>query len=71
MTGRVVKVNVAPGDSVEAGDVLVVLEAMKMEHSVRAAWAGQVSQVNYTQGDLVEGGARLVEVEPRAEDKIS
>ncbi len=68
MTGRVVKVNVLPGDSVEAGDVLVVLEAMKMEHSVRAAWAGQVSEVNCKQGELVEGGTRLVEVEPHAED---
>ena len=68
MTGRVVKVNVLPGESVEAGDVLVVLEAMKMEHSVRAAWAGQVSEVNCKQGDLVEGGTRLVEVEPHAED---
>ena len=68
MTGRVVKVNVVPGDSVEAGDVLVVLEAMKMEHSVRAAWAGQVSEVNCIQGELVEGGTRLVEVEPHAED---
>jgi len=68
MTGRVVKVNVVPGDSVEAGDVLVVLEAMKMEHSVRAAWAGQVSEVNCKQGELVEGGTRLVEVEPHAED---
>ena len=63
-----VKVNVVPGDSVEAGDVLVVLEAMKMEHSVRAAWAGQVSGVNCIQGELVEGGTRLVEVEPHAED---
>ena len=68
MTGRVVKVNVLPGESVEAGDVLVVLEAMTMEHSVRAAWAGQVSEVNCKQGDLVEGGTRLVEVEPHAKD---
>ena len=68
MTGRVVKVNVAAGDSVEAGDVLVVLEAMKMEHSVRATWAGQVVEVNCKQGELVEGGTRLVEVEPHAED---
>ena len=68
MTGRVVKVNVVPGDSVEADDVLVVLEAMKMEHSVRAAWAGQVNEVNCKQGELVEGGTRLVEVEPHAED---
>ena len=68
MTGRVVKVNVLPGESVEAGDVLIVLEAMKMEHSVRAAWAGQVSEVNCKQGDLVEGGTRLVEVEPHAKD---
>jgi propionyl-CoA carboxylase alpha chain len=63
MPGSVVRVAVAPGDRVEAGQVLVVLEAMKMEHAVHAGTAGIVAEVDVTEGDQVETGHLLAVVE--------
>jgi biotin carboxyl carrier protein len=60
MPGRVVKVLIAKGDTVQAGQGLMVLEAMKMENEVRARAAGTVAEVHVTAGATVEGGARLV-----------
>ena len=60
MPGRVVKVLVAKGDSVSAGQGLVVLEAMKMENEVRARAGGTVAEVHVTAGAAVEGNAKLV-----------
>jgi biotin carboxyl carrier protein len=60
MPGRVVKVLVAPGDAVAAGQGLVVLEAMKMENEVRARAEGTVAEVHVAAGAAVEGGAKLV-----------
>jgi glutaconyl-CoA/methylmalonyl-CoA decarboxylase subunit gamma len=60
MPGRVVKVLVAKGDSVEVGGGLVVLEAMKMENEVRAKVAGTVAEVHVAPGATVEGSAKLV-----------
>ncbi len=60
MPGRVVKVLVARGDSVEVGQGLVVLEAMKMENEVRARAAGIVADVHVIPGAAVEGNAKLV-----------
>ncbi|MGH7271414.1 MAG: biotin/lipoyl-containing protein [Polyangiaceae bacterium] len=60
MPGRVVKVLVAKGDTVKAGQGLVVLEAMKMENEVRAKADGVVAAVHVTQGAAVEGSAKLI-----------
>lgn len=51
---------VAPGDTVRAGDVVVILEAMKMEHEVRADAAGQVREVHVAVGDVVDEGDVLM-----------
>ncbi len=64
--GKVVKVNVAPGDDVEQGQSIVVLEAMKMENELEAERAGQVATVLVSPGDTVDTGTVLVELE--AED---
>ena len=48
----------------QAGDLLVILEAMKMEHEVRAAFAGRLGEVFFTAGELVESGALLARIEP-------
>jgi propionyl-CoA carboxylase alpha chain len=64
MPGGVVRVHVAVGDRVEAGQVLVVLEAMKMEHAVHAGAAGTVTEVDVAEGDQVETGRILAVVEP-------
>jgi 3-methylcrotonyl-CoA carboxylase alpha subunit len=64
MPGKVVRVVVGEGQAVEAGAVLVVLEAMKMEHSVRAPEAGIVTKLAVREGDQVDGGAVLAVVTP-------
>ena len=60
MPGNIIKVNVKAGDSVKRGDVLVVLEAMKMENDVCAPDDGVVASVEITQGATVETDAVLV-----------
>ena len=60
MPGRVVRVEANVGDTVEAGQVLVVLEAMKMEHTLRSPYEGTVMEVDCSPGDQVEAGAVLV-----------
>jgi 3-methylcrotonyl-CoA carboxylase alpha subunit len=63
MNASVVAVSVAVGDTVEAGAPLVVLEAMKMEHSIRAPRAGVVGAVFCSPGELVAEGTPLIELE--------
>jgi 3-methylcrotonyl-CoA carboxylase alpha subunit len=67
MPGHVLDVRVSDGQEVTVGEVLVVLEAMKMEHSLLAPWDGRVKTVNVKAGDRVEEGADLVMLEPRTE----
>ena len=63
MTGKVVEVKVAVGDVVEAEQVVVVLEAMKMEYRLTTAKAGTVNAVQCEAGQLVELGDMLVAVD--------
>ncbi len=63
MPGTVVKVLVGEGDEVEEGQLLLVLEAMKMEQPVTAPRAGVVAALPYGEGTLVPGGAVLAEIE--------
>jgi biotin carboxyl carrier protein len=63
MPGLIVRVNVNPGDKVEAGQGLVVMEAMKMENELRATAAGTVRSVEVSPGTAVEKGALLVALE--------
>ncbi|WP_415889293.1 sodium-extruding oxaloacetate decarboxylase subunit alpha [Neptuniibacter sp. SY11_33] len=60
LAGNIWKVQVAPGQAVQEGDVLVILEAMKMETEVRAARAGTVSTVEVNEGDAVQVGDTLL-----------
>ena len=62
MPGKVVRVMVAAGDEVEAGQGLVVIEAMKMENEIASPRAGTVREVSVEPGQAVESGARLVVV---------
>lgn len=62
MPGLVVRVNVAVGDTVAAGQSLVVVEAMKMENELRAGAAGVVLAIRAIPGSAVEKGAILVEL---------
>jgi biotin carboxyl carrier protein len=61
--GKVVAIKVEPGDQVEPGQALVVLEAMKMENELAADQAGKVAAIHVAAGDTVESGELLVELE--------
>jgi propionyl-CoA carboxylase alpha chain len=64
MPGKIIELRVKVGDAVEAGQTLLVLEAMKMEHPMSATEDGVVTEVRVAQGDQVESGALLLVVEP-------
>jgi 3-methylcrotonyl-CoA carboxylase alpha subunit len=63
MPATVIAVNVAPGQNVAAGDLLVLLEAMKMEVPIKAPRAGRVKSLACREGELVQPGVPLVEFE--------
>lgn len=63
VTGLVIQVNVEPGQQVQSNDVLMVLEAMKMENQVTAAHAGTVKSVNVVSGNSVKVHQVLLEFE--------
>lgn len=63
MPGTIIDVLVAAGDDVEAGQALIVMEAMKMEHTIKAHKNMLVSEVLYAVGDLVDEGAELISFE--------
>jgi pyruvate carboxylase subunit B len=63
MPGMIVRVNVAEGDVIQAGQGLVVMEAMKMENELRATSGGAVRRVLVAPGTAVEKGTLLLEME--------
>merc|ERR1712137_700317 len=63
MPGRVIKVNVKAGDTVQEGDCLMIMEAMKMEHQIKATSSGQVRDVFFQVGDLVEAKKVLIDID--------
>ncbi|MCR9186749.1 MAG: acetyl/propionyl/methylcrotonyl-CoA carboxylase subunit alpha [Halieaceae bacterium] len=67
MNGTVVSLLIEAGTEVAAGTPLMIMEAMKMEHTVRAPGAGTVSQFYFAAGDLVDGGAPLLAFTPSEE----
>ena len=67
MPGLVIKVNVTEGSRVDAGDGLVVVEAMKMEHEMRAAFPATVEKVHVKAGQQVDAFQPLIELKPADE----
>lgn len=63
MPGTIVSVNVKPGQSVKKSDVLVILEAMKMENEIMAPHDAVVAAVHVNKGDSVESGTPLVSLQ--------
>jgi acetyl-CoA carboxylase carboxyltransferase component len=63
LQAQIVQWQVAPGDRVKAGDLLVILEAMKMEHELRASHAGRVAELFFESGELVGEGELLLNME--------
>ncbi len=68
MNGSIVRILVSPGQQVQAGDALIVVEAMKMEHTLRASTAGTVSAIFCAEGELVGEGAVLAELQEAPHD---
>jgi 3-methylcrotonyl-CoA carboxylase alpha subunit len=71
MPGKIVRLNVQEGDEVGVNDVLVVLEAMKMEHIITAPSAGQVVELKCSVGDIVGDGSILAVVQDVASENVS
>jgi acetyl-CoA carboxylase carboxyltransferase component len=64
LAAQIVQWQVAPGDTVRAGDVMVILEAMKMEHELRAEAPARVLELLYADGEAVQMGDALLRAEP-------
>ena len=67
MVANVIRVAVSPGDQVQAGDAVVLLESMKMEIPVLSEHAGTVESVHVDPGDVVQEGDLLVTLEAEAD----
>ncbi|MGB1140943.1 MAG: acetyl/propionyl/methylcrotonyl-CoA carboxylase subunit alpha [Halioglobus sp.] len=67
MNGTIITLLTEPGAEVEADDALLVMEAMKMEHTIRAPKAGKVTAFYFQPGELVDGGSLLLEFEAYTE----
>ena len=65
LPGQVLQLKVKAGDQVREGDLLAIIEAMKMEHSIRSPRDGRVSAVHCAEGGRVEEGAELIALEPQ------
>ena len=63
MPGKVVQVMSRPGEAVKKGQALLILEAMKMEHTITAPADGQVKEIHYAAGEQVLEGAELIRLE--------
>lgn len=62
MPGKILKVLVAKGDDIKIGDPIIVMEAMKMEHTIKANGNGTVESIYFNEGDLVEGDVELIHI---------
>jgi len=68
LPGKILEVKISLGDTVRKGDVLAVLESMKMEHPIASPMEGKVVAVSANAGAVVEGSAILFEIDPKAAD---
>lgn len=68
ISGKVVSIKVKEGTSVKKGDVLMVIEAMKMEYLIRAPYDGRVKKINFNEKDQIEIGQNTVELIRNKED---
>ena len=64
MPASITQISVKKGDNILAGDTVMILEAMKMEHTITAPFTGTVSNVYFTTGDIVQEGMELAIIEP-------
>ena len=63
LTGKIIKVEVKPGDKIKEGDTVVILESMKMENPILAPVAGVIAKVDVTVGQVVKTGDVITVIE--------
>ena len=63
ITGKIISVNVKPGDEVKEGDILCILESMKMENPILAPMDGTISEVGVTAEQVVKPGETITVIE--------
>ena len=63
MAGKVVEINISQGDTVNSGDEIMVIEAMKMEIPINSEFNGTVTEIGCSVGEVVESGHILVTIE--------
>lgn len=63
LPGTIIEILVQPGDEIQAGQAVVVLEAMKMENELQAEFAGTVTSVNVQEGDVVRAGTEIITID--------
>lgn len=63
MNGTIIQIDSSPGQVVKAGDVLMIMEAMKMEHAIKAPMDGTIKEICFNIGDLVNESAMLIEMD--------
>ncbi len=68
ISGKVIKIEVKEGDGVEEGDVLMVIEAMKMEYLIKAPYPGEIEKINFEEGDQIEIGETTVDMKEKEGD---
>jgi biotin carboxyl carrier protein len=62
ISGKIVQVKVKKGDTVKKGDVLIVIEAMKMEYLIRSPFNGNVAKIHFKENDQIEIGQKTVDI---------
>ena len=65
MPGTIIDIKVKVGDSVSAGDSVIVIEAMKMENEIQASKSGVVVAIHVSNGDSVSPNETLIEIQPQ------
>ena len=68
ISGKVVSIKIKDGDKVKKGDVLMIIEAMKMEYLIRAPYNGKVKKINFKEKDQIEIGQNTVEITKNKEN---
>ncbi|MGC9362791.1 MAG: acetyl-CoA carboxylase biotin carboxyl carrier protein subunit, partial [Candidatus Syntrophosphaera sp.] len=63
LSGTIVELKASPGDAIERGQVLLILEAMKMESEIHSHLSGRIARIHVQKGDMVQEGDPLVELE--------
>ncbi len=66
MPGKIVEIRVKTGNSVKEGDLLLIIEAMKMENEIRASSSGKIKKIHVTEGQNVETGTLLLSIEAQS-----